>query len=370
MRANAGPEPESPQMGATKGSGRFSLRSLSPTGSNTFKRSSFSTPAQQTVGAGPSRMRTSMRGPPAKQDKQARSSFFGGKKEKKGKGGSRFAESSDEEDGGGRFFSSRFADSSDEEGASAPAPKAGGMASKSLRPNRGANSAAAAALGRPPVRSESPDLPDSDDDIVQPKRNTLVNGTGGRPTGQLQRNRSGRGSFTGSAPPGVLGTEGVGERPGHQRRGSFMSNILRRKKDNNGKITRDTSESAARRATHLQRSQEELNVIRSNSGRVLHKREPSWPLPDTQPSNGQTSAAPQRPSTSAGPSSSAAKVGFLKRRSISHQGAMSGLPQQQQQQEQQPDSPATATSMADSTAGPGGKKKKFGALRKMFRIGD
>merc|ERR1712227_1076608 len=102
-----------------------------------------------------------------------------------------------------------------------------------------------------------------------------------------------------------------------QRRGSFMSGILRRKKDNSGKITRDTSESAARRDTHLQRSQEELNVIRSNSGRVLHKRETSWPLPDTQPTNRGTSVPP-RPATSSGPSP-AAKAGFLKRRSISHQ---------------------------------------------------
>ena len=359
MRASA--EPESPQQGATKGSGRFSLRSLSPTGSTTFRRGSFtSPPPQQTAMGGPSRMRTSMRSQQPKQ--KQKTGFFGGKKEKKGKGGSRFAESSDEEDGGGRFFSSRFAESSDEE-ESAPPPRAGGMASKSMRPNRpnkGANSAAAAALGRPPVRSDSPDLPDSDDDLVQPKRNnTVTNGIGGRPTGHLQRNRSGRGSLTGPASPGAIGTEGVGERPSQQRRGSFMSGILRRKKDNSGKITRDTSESAARRDTHLQRSQEELNVIRSNSGRVLHKRETSWPLPDTQPTNRGTSVPP-RPATSSGPSP-AAKAGFLKRRSISHQGMVSGMPQQMQAQ---PDSPATTGSMPDGIA----KKKKFGTLRKMFGL--
>lgn len=361
MRAGAAPEFESPQQGATKGSSRFSLRSLSPTGSTAFRRSSFSNPpAPQATMGGPSRMRTSMRGQNPKQSKQGKSSLFGGKKEKKGKGGSRFAESSDEEDAGGRFFSSRFAESSDEEETSAPAPASGRMASKSMRPSKGANSAAAAALGRPPVRSDSPDLPDSDDDIVQPKRNT-ISATIGRPAGQLQRSRSGRGSLSGPS-PGVLDTEGVGGRPSHQRRGSFMSNILRRKKDNTGKITRDTTESAARRDTHLQRSQDELNVIRSNSGRVLHKREPSWPLPDPQPSQGTTST-PQRPATSSGPPP-AAKANFLKRRSTSHQGMVSGIPQQQPQQQPSPQ-PDTASSIND---GPGGKKKKFGTLRKMFRL--
>ena len=299
-------------------------------------------------------------GSTAGKESKKRASALGrlsGKKEKQGKGGSRFVDSSDEEDGGHPFFSSRFADSSDEEEAAAPAPT-GGFA-KSMRPSRGANSAAAAALGVTPSqqRSDSPDLPDSDDDIVQPKCNTLTNGSNGRAAGNLQRSRSGRGSLAPTAIPGQLDVDGVGERPTHKRRGSFMSSILRRKKPDTNRIGRDVGESAARRDTRLERSTDHLQVIRSNSGghQKLHKRDISWPLPDQNveeprpPTNGE----PQRPATSAGPGTTAAKPGFLKRRSTSNQvvpGAPGSLP------------PPELSEVH--------KGKKFGKLRKMFGLSD
>ncbi|KAG9255459.1 uncharacterized protein F5Z01DRAFT_705898 [Emericellopsis atlantica] len=332
------PEPAvSPEP--TRGSSRFSIRSLSPTGS-AFGRRSFNPPPAQAPMSG-SRMRTSMRlaNSQPKESKMKLSPFG-----KKNKGGSRFAESSDEEESGvgSRFASRRTRDySSDEEDVARPPPQRG-LSFKSMRSTNGAKSAAAAASGFPskPARAPSPDLPDSDDEIVQPKRHTTIGAVNGRQTGTLQRSRSGRGSFPPPASPGYIAADGLGQRPAHQRRGSFMSNILRRKKDSSSMITRDVSESAARRDTRLERSQEELNIIRHDSGR-LQKTQPSWPLPD-----GNVTAAPQRPSTSAGPSPGGLKMGFLKRRSVSHQGA-------------------TTTAFPEE-----GRKKKFGKLRKMFGLND
>lgn len=352
-------EPDSPN---TKGTGRFSLRSLSPTGP-TFRRSNAAPPPQQSMGGG---MRTSMRQSlRTGQSQGKKSSKLGfrrssGKNDRKDKG-SRFADSSDEEVGGGpAFFSSRFADSSDEEDAPMPAPKGG--FNKTMRTSKGANLAAAAALGVPPPRAQSPEHPFSDGELVQPKRNTMANGVNGRPSGTLQRSRSGRGTLVSPTAPGVLGTEGVGERPTQQRRGSFMSSILRRKKDNTGRVSRDLSESAARRDTRLERSDEQLSVLRSNSGNKprLHKREPSWPLPDEETDDeananvqvSKTANGPlQRPATSAGHGAdSFSKPGFLKPRSTSHQGTAIGLPQPEATDPNQ--------------------KKKFGKLRKMFGLKD
>jgi hypothetical protein len=158
----------------------------------------------------------------------------------------------------------------------------------------------------------------------------------------------------------------VGERPTHQRRGSFISSILHRKKDNTNKIYREFGESAARRDTRLERSTEQLSVIRrSNSGgpRQLYK-EPSWPLPDEDDDDydddgqqahapGRTADAPlQRPATSAGPGvTPASKRGFLKRRSTSQQVAAPPIP-------------------PPSDPGDLPKKKKFGSLRRVFGLKD
>ena len=372
MRAQS-QEPESPRAAA--GSGRFSIRSLSPTGSPFRRSTPAPSAAAPSMGMGGGRMRTSLRAAPSEPKDKSRFSTFGrssGKKAKKGLGGSRFADSSDEESGRPTLFSTRFGDSSDEDESLPPPSRNGGLAAKTMRSSKGPAPAAAGSLrlGRQ-VRSDSPDLPDSDDELPQATPDRATNGHA-RPV--LQRSRSGRGSLN-SGSPAVLSTAGVGERPTHQRRGSFMSSILRRKKDSGGKISRDVGESVARRDTRLERSTDELAVIRSNSSGHprLQKRGPSWPLPDETGDNSHVvpelpspGVEPQRPATSSGPNATAPR-GFLKRRSLSAQQVppVPALPQSQIA-----DLPPERSQVTDVPPDATLKKKKFGTLRKIFGLND
>lgn len=125
--------------------------------------------------------------------------------------------------------------------------------------------------------------------------------------------------------------------------------ILRRRKDP-GKISRDVSESAARRDTKLERITDQLTVIRSNSGNItrLQKQNPNWPLPiheDGEPMD----VEPERPSTANGPAHTTAPA-YLQRRSTSQ-----GIVGLGYEPDVVPESP---------------KKKKFGALRKIFGLHD
>lgn len=351
--------PSATASDAGRGSGRFSLRSLSPPGSR-FRRDSGASPPASVRGTG---MRHSLRGTSdAGSISEKRMSGFSrssGKKAKKGRAGSRFADSSDEDDVR-PTRSSRFGDSSDEDETRRSRIKSNGLP-RSMRSQTAATSAAAMAATKPATRreeDESPDLPDSDDEIVQPKRGTTSNGNAGFKSGAtLKRSGSGRESL--GATRQAQGAENGGPRPQHTRRGSFMS-ILRRKKDPADKISREVSESGARRGTHLERNSEQLAVIRSNSnsntnGR-LQKRAPSWPLPednnvlaeeDEHDDEETYVDEEKRPSTSGGPAppASTSKHGFMRRRSTS---------------QLRPDDPQVGE----------GKKKKFGALRKMFGLHD
>ncbi|EFY97114.2 hypothetical protein MAA_07410 [Metarhizium robertsii ARSEF 23] len=326
---------------------RFSLRSLSPPA---FRRNSFSslppgTPPSMSGGAG--RMRQSLRGRPQSSSSRLKMGSF--KKSSglgsKSRSGSRFADSSDEDEGGApSFFRSRFADSSEEDEPT-PLPKSKDLP-KSLRNGNGSNVV-------PSQRdSVSPDLPDEDEGIVQPKRDTLANG---QPS--VHQSRSGRGTLS-PLPQNDM------PRP-TTRRGSFMS-ILRRKKDPADKISKDLGESAARKDTNLERTTEELAVLRSNS---LHKRGPSWPLADaggTDAENGRLKE-PARPSTSGGPSK-ARKSSFLRRRSTSQGMVGLGHPEVDNTVPV-PEIPDMFITTEPAEAQPH-KKKKFGALRKMFGIHD
>jgi hypothetical protein len=156
-----------------------------------------------------------------------------------------------------------------------------------------------------------------------------------------------------------------------------MSSILRRKKDPADKISRSTSESASRRDTHLERGPERLAFIRSNSesrahSSRLHKRGANWPLQDHQNTHEEEDQfddgsqntyvvdEEKRPSTAGGlgpsPSSPTTKTGFLKRRSTSHSqiGAANH---------------GASASIDGSEVGTP-KKKKFGTLRRMFKLDD
>lgn len=337
-------EPPSPSDAAK----RFSLRSLSPPA---FRRNSFSSlpPGTSTsMSGGSGRMRQSLRDRPATSSSRLK---MGGFKKpsafgKKSKGGSRFADSSDEEDGvGPSVFRSRFADSSDED-EPMPLPKSKGLP-KSLRNGNRSN------VGAPDRDMASPDLPDEDEGILQPKRDNMVNGQS-----SLRRSRSGRGTLD-RIPQNDMTKPTT-------RRGSFMS-ILRRKKDPSDKISKELGESAARKDTNLERTTEELAVLRSNS---LHKRGPSWPLPDEEATDAEDgrSKEPARPSTSGGPSPSK-KSTFLRRRSTSQGMVGLGHPEVDTTVPV-PEIPDTLVGTESARSQQQPKKKKFGALRKMFGIHD
>ncbi|KAF4463747.1 hypothetical protein FALBO_9417 [Fusarium albosuccineum] len=376
-----------PVSDAGKGSSRFSLRSLSPTGS-AFRRNS-NTSSPPPVGMG-SRMRQSMRGDSsdASSSRMRVSGFGRSSKGKKARGGSRFEDSSGDEDAR-PAFRSRFVDSSEDEGTPTPRPKQKRVPN-TMR-NKTSSNAAAAAMGITPSQpndEDSPDLPDSDDEIEQPGPSVAANGTANlspRTASTLKRSGSGR-EILGALPPSQAnGAQSTGVRPTHKRRGSFMSSILRRKKDPADKISRTLSESASRRDTRLERSTDELAIIRSNSGSHaqssrLQKRGANWPLQDDHHSHEEEDRfddgsqntyvvdEEKRPSTAGGPGPSpgspTAKTGFLKRRSTSHSaiGVAHHVPPASVdgQGHGAPDGSETGTP----------RKKKFGTLRKMFRLDD
>ncbi|KAF5976968.1 hypothetical protein FCOIX_6832 [Fusarium coicis] len=366
-QAAVAPPPES-----ARGSSRFSLRSLSPTGSAFRRNSNTSSPPPVMLSG---RMRQSLRAEPndAGSSRMRVSGFGRSSKGKKSKSGSRFDDSSDEDEGR-PAFRSRFIDSSDEDTPS-PLPKQKRVP-KTMR-SSASNNAAAAAMGVPPARAgvqDSPDLPDSDDEEEQPRENAAPNGAAiAVPRATLNRSGSGRDAMA----PQANSVEITGGRPGHKRRGSFMSSILRRKKDPADKISRSTSESASRRDTHLERGPQRLAFIRSNSesqahSSRLHKRGANWPLQDHQNTHEEEDQfddgsqntyvvdEEKRPSTAGGvgpaPSSPTTKTGFLKRRSTSHSqiGAANH---------------GVSASIDGSEVGTS-KKKKFGTLRRMFKLDD
>ncbi|KAM5346526.1 hypothetical protein ACJ41O_009531 [Fusarium nematophilum] len=376
-------EPAAPLSDGGKSTSRFSLRSLSPTGS-TFRRNSNTSSPPLVMGG---RMRQSLRGDSsdASSSRMRVSGFGRVSKGKKSRGGSRFGDSSDEEDAG-PSFRSRFVDSSDDEGTPTPRPKQKKVP-KTMR-NSASSNAAAAAMGVPSSRAEdedSPDLPDSDEEPEQPVAPNGTFNSSPRTNSKLKRSGSGRESLGALPPLQNDGDQTTVPRPNHKRRGSFMSSILRRKKDPSDKISRNLSESASRRDTHLQRSTDELAVIRSNSGSHpnnsrLQKRGANWPLQDehhTREEEDQFEDGSQntyvvdeekRPSTAGGagpsPASPPTKAGFLKRRSTSHSAIGLAHPAPPSSVDGQgyslPEGSETGTP----------RKKKFGTLRKMFRLDD
>lgn len=372
MRQEVAPvaRPPSPPN-ATKGSSRFSLRSLSPSGS-AFRRSSFTAPPPS------SGMRHSLRsGSDSSKDSKRGSLQFpsfgraSGKAAVKAKSGSsRFGDSSDEEEPSSRFRS-RFDDSSDDDDVR-PNSSARPLSKGTLRGSATAPSSFKKATT--PVLEEEedfPDLPDSDGEPSMQMPSPLRspgNATSFRPdmhhrsssgigTTTLRRTGSGRETLAASSTAPV-----VAARPNHERRSSFMSNILRRNKkaDSGAKITRaELSESAARRDTNLERSTNELRTLRGDSRptspklqkRNTFSRNDSWPLPDEGDN--------VRPNTSSG-ALNGKRPEFAARRSTSL-----GIPGATQE----PNGHTVDTATLDDL-GPAKKKKKFGALRRMFRLDD
>lgn len=321
------------------------LRPLSPPAIGTRRDSVSSLPSGAGFGAG--RMRQSLRGESADPPARRRIPGFGKStagKSKKGKSSSRFGDSSDEDErpASMHIFKSRFADSSSDEDEPQTKSKGKGLP-KSLRTK--SNARATPTASDQAFARDGPESPMLDNAVLtQPKQARAA----GSP---LHQPGSGRGPLV-PLPPTDDNEEPF--RPRHTRRGSFIS-LLRRKKDPSSKITRELSESAARQDTALERSPEELEALRNTP---LHKRGPSWPLPEPGATgSGADQHSPERPSTAGGAivSTSSNKSKFMRRRSAS-QGMV----------------PADTAGMDDDliTDAVPQKKKKFGALRKMFGLHD
>ncbi|KAG4428658.1 hypothetical protein IFR05_015857 [Cadophora sp. M221] len=383
IESNAAPRPQSPAQ-----SSRFSLRSLSPSGS--AFRGPFNSGAAPQVNLTETHMRSSMRSsydstpsmrnkPPGK-----KTGGFGRSAPQKTKPkptrrlASRFADSSDEEEDR-PTFQSRFNDSSDDD-EPAPPPPAAGRTMRNNAPVRGIPKHSGVEDG------DSSDLPDSDDEKATSPAIKLSKRQNGNsvPTkegatlasGSLRRSGSGRGTISSPTAPDFAPT-----RPSHSRRGSFMSILRRKKPDSGSRVRKSDAESPARRDTPLERSKSDLQALRTEPGPSprLQKRNPmsrensnSWPLPAGTPApNPQNPLAGKegedgRPFTADG----ANGVVSGEKGEVSTNGDL------------RPDIGTrryTATGLADVdiigvNGGVGGeqtrKKKKFGKLRKMFRLDD
>ncbi|PHH60900.1 hypothetical protein CDD81_1061 [Ophiocordyceps australis] len=233
-----------------RGSGRFSLRSLSPP---PFRRSSI-----VSVLSTPGSMRSEPLSPTARPRRRVSSLNPLGRRALKPASSSRFADSSDEDEPGP--FSSRFVDSSDDDDDK---PSLFGATSGRLKllPAR-ATSQPPRRPDSPPRRLDSPPPP-QDDDSYRPA----------------------------------------------SRRSSIMA-ILRRRRPSSPKISRDLAESAARRGTRLERTPDQLASIRSTS---THRNRANWPLPDDSDNDNGSAHPTPRPAT-ARPTPSSRPHLFLRRR--------------------------------------------------------
>ncbi|TDZ34213.1 hypothetical protein C8035_v009643 [Colletotrichum spinosum] len=282
-----------------------------------------------------------------------------GKKPTKPRLKSRFEDSSDEDEAGPSRFASRF-DSSDDERAPTATPAVRPVP----RTMRTSSSAAAVAMKMPTPQYDEkavqfPDVQDessSEEEFPSRRKKPLsarqFSGVSGRlvktrtDSQGLRRSGSGRGALLESSTAPSMGTQ-VMSRPSSHRRGSLLS-VLRRKKDSDpGKISRaPPSESAARMDTRLERSPEEISGLRLNPPHALDHSMDNWPLIETVDFE-------KRPRT-ADPNQhvDSSRPVFAQRRSTNQL--------------------LTAGRHGDDETVDGSvkKKKKFKALRRMFKLDD
>ncbi|KAF7865449.1 hypothetical protein EAF04_006424 [Stromatinia cepivora] len=280
---------------------------------------------------------------------------------------SRFADSSDEDEPR-PGFRSRFVDSSDDD---EPTPIVARPISSRGTPLR--------SIPRPVgyQDGDSSDLPDSDDESRPPTAKSIKkspqNGT--RPSsrntalasGNLQRSGSGREMLKVVNGQGTILASPVG--PTHAGRGSILS-IFRKKPDSNSKVRKYNGESPARRDTPLERSRSDLEAIKrqdslsSPSSSKLLKKNPrqnsgSWPLPDEK-----DDIVLKAPFEEGRPFSAGTGGGIVG--GENKEVNLDGRPDVGNRR-------FTATGLSDvDIMAHGGqkKKKKFHALRKMFRLND
>lgn len=380
--------PQSPELlASTVRSSRFSLRSLSPTGSayrdaptvrlgRTLRNNrGFS------VGSTSPTLRS-----PALDNTKSTSRFPGfGKSKSQPKAraaptkASKFADSSDEEDAR-PSFRSRFVDSSDEEDDIVPAPTT----------SKGPISLGGTKRRTNIMDHDSSDLPDTDDEkpsqpskatkVVVPPARTVTPSHAGTAlaSGSLRRSGSGR-DFIGATTITSI-TAGAVARPNQKRRGSFMSILRRKKPDPASKVQKIDGESGARRDTPLERTRADLKAVRQDSdfsiaseatSPKLQKRGASkrtgasgtlenWPLASPHPDTNGIGPDDERPHTSDGPDVSEKQL------ENGTGDADSGKPDLGPKR-----TSATGLAAIDlSTVVPPKKKKKFGMLRRAFRLDD
>lgn len=388
------PDPQAPRAGSS----RFSLRSLSPGGSPMRRTSIMSTDSAPPV----SMMRRTLRSNSESSNEGRNSSHFPsfGRSSKatlskKPKKASRF----DDDDGSDeevepRPFHSRFDDDSDED---VPPSATDGrvLAKGTLRGSATAPAGFKKSMNVPEAVAESPELPDSDDhdDDAMTAMQTqhraaasaALGGSSVRSLGThtLTRAQSGRGGFSANLPSTTTAAATSPTKDGH-RRGSFMS-ILRRNRKAAGGIQRsEPTESAARRDTKLERHPDQLRDLRAASPKLQKRnnslrRGESWPLPEDAAA--AAAAAAQRPGTSAGGggvtrkttgNGSVAAAAPSPRPSTSRRNTDLGLPASgaRDHGDGDDDYSVSIASEARVHVKQQHKKKKFGALRRMFRLDD
>ena len=359
-------------------SSRFSIRSLSPTGSTRRAFGSGTAPTSSQTHMRNSLRNAqapapSMRGP--KSEKSGRFQGFGRSSSAKPiptpirQRSSRFADSSDEEDAR-PAFRSRFVDSDDSDD-DVLAPRTGAFGAGTMRANAPARGIA---KSKAVEDGDSSDLPDSDDEKkspvspLSPGLKLSKNRQNGSATaqgvplasGSLRRSGSGRETM---GSPTITTTVTAATRPSHNRRGSFMSILRRKKPDPSSKVRKSDAESPARRDTPLERSKSDLAAVKRQesytsttggegppSSPKLQKKPPSWPLVgDATPRI--VGGEDGRPFTADDGDEKAARPDLGSRR-------------------------FTATGLGEVDLNGSGaavkarKKKKFGALRRMFRLDD
>ncbi|GAW19617.1 hypothetical protein ANO14919_091050 [Xylariales sp. No.14919] len=350
---------------STNGSGRFSLRSLSPAGSTVYPEShtGFATHS-------PGGMRRTLRSNSESSHEGKRSSvhfplFTRSAKSstKTSRWSSRFDDSSDEERRTSVGYLSRLGDSSDEED-SRPAPS---KESQSLGKATLRTSATAPSLSRPAtvpeIEEDSPELPDSDDDLMSSplqspqskvaerdfasRLATERRNSGAIGTSTLGRSRSGRGGLTPSFTSPEL--------PAKDKRGSLLSRLRRSKRsDQTGKIQRsELVDSAARRDTRLERDRGQLKDLRSE--------QPSSPKLQKRMSVSRSgSGGLQRPTSAGNLFGRNATTGATERPTLSDRRSLSLGPNPNTESYEIENASVESPSVL--------KKKKFGALRRMFKL--
>ena len=335
---------------AKNGSGRFSLRSLSPTGS--FMGRNQGEKIRQSLRGAPVDDTPTMRGKNnrASRDAKAQSGFGFGKskaapapapKAKSGGFRSRFADSDDEDDAPRGAYRSRFADSDDEDSAVGP-PK---HMPANLAPVRGIPK-------RRGQDSDSTDLSDSEDEGRNGKKKTAGRSST-KPAVPSQsdidaamevarRNvaamNGGREPGVPQAPPVPASNTAIPEAPlTPTRRKGFLGSVLRR--NSSSYVAQSPVDSQFPRSPTTKQPKLQRRTTPQN-----------WPLPAAG-TNGNT-ATDHRPTTSDGVPSMKRSMRPDNRRSMSGNDL---------------------NNMANGgtvQSTPSGKKKKFSGLRKLFGLHD